>query len=256
MDKRTAHISSWPAPEGTPPLQSDEIHVWRASLEIAAEEVLILGNTLTAEETGRAGRFRFEKDRSRFVAARGILRNLLGRYLNIRPGDVRFVYGQYGKPELSREKGTARICFNVSHSHGLALFAFALNREIGVDIECIQPGPQGDNIAGRFFAPAEIEALGALPPPIRQEAFFTCWTRKEAFLKANGMGISFGLDRVEVSVTPRGPAVLIRIDNSPDEAAQWSLFDLPAGKEYAAALAVKQQDPELRLYQWAGSFSV
>jgi 4'-phosphopantetheinyl transferase len=252
--RRIAAHSSWPAAEGTPPLQRSAVHVWKAALDIADTEVTGARKLLTAEETARADRFRFEKDRSAFIAARGILRTLLGRYLGLRPGDLRFVYGRHGKPELSNTQGAPLIRFNLSHSHGLALFAFAPGFEVGVDIEYLRQETPADAIAGRFFSPAEVEELRALPPAARQAAFFACWCRKEAFLKANGRGLSFGLDRVEVSVTPGVPAALKIIGNSPEEAAGWSLSDLPAGREYAAALAARKQAPEISLYEWTGSF--
>lgn len=253
--RRIAARSSWQAEEGTPPLQRTGVHVWKAALDLADDEVAGVRKLLTAEETARADRFRFERDRSAFTAARGILRTLLGRYTGLKPGDLRFLYGRHGKPELSLAHGAPPISFNVSHSHGVTLFAFALDFEVGVDIEYIRQETPADSIAGRFFAPGEIAELHTLPSPARQAAFFACWCRKEAFLKANGQGLSFGLDRVEVSVTPGNPALLRSVDKSPAEAAEWSLFDLPAGREYAAALAARKQAPEIGLYEWTGNFS-
>jgi len=234
------------------PPQSGDVHVWLASLEIGQEQSHILSDTLSKEEMERACRFRFEKDRIRFIATRGILRTLLAGYLNMDAGKVSFVYGPYGKPELSAEACSIRIRFNLAHSQGLALFAFALNCDIGVDIEFMRRDIAMDDIAGRFFSPNEKAALDRLPSNMKEKGFFTCWARKEALLKASGKGLSFGLERVEVSVHPELRASVLRIGGSEKDASLWSLHDLPAAPGYAAALAVKGHGFNLCLQQWQG----
>jgi 4'-phosphopantetheinyl transferase len=231
------------------PLRANDVHVWLASLETGEEQYRIFMQTLSKEEMERACRFRFEKDRIRFIATRGILRTLLSGYLNMDAGKVSFVYGPYGKPALSAEACSIPIRFNLAHSHALALFGFAFNCDIGVDIEFMRRDIAMDDIAGRFFSPNEKTALDRLPPDMKKMGFFACWARKEALLKASGKGLSFGLERVEVSVHPELRASVLRIGGSEKDASLWSLHDLPAAPGYAAALAVKGHGFNLCLQQ-------
>jgi len=249
MDRGPDHGAAWQEQQGALCLHRGEVHVWQASLEMLSSKFHELRGILAADEIERADRFRFDKDRLHFIAARGLLRTLLGSYLGMEPELVRLEYGPYGKPVLSAENFTS-LCFNISHSQGVALFAFTLGRDIGVDIEFMRPGISAEDIAGRFFSPGEKRALDSLPPAMKLKAFYNCWSRKEAFLKANGKGLSYGLDRVEVSVNPKEPAGFLRINGSEADAASWSLRDLPAPHGYSAALAVKGPDFELKLYQF------
>ena len=201
----------------------------------------------------RACRFHFEKDRIRFISARGILRTLLSGYLHTDARHVSFTYGPYGKPELSAEAGSIPIRFNLAHSHCLALFAFVLNCDIGVDIEFMGRDITMDDIAERFFSPDEKAALDGLPSDMKRKGFFACWARKEALLKATGKGLSFGLERVEVSVHPELSASVLRIGGSEKDASLWSLHDLPAPPDYTAAFAVKGHGFNLCLQQWHGN---
>lgn len=242
--------TAWLPQSAILPLRANDVHVWLASLEIGKEQHRIFTQTLSKKEMERACRFRFEKDRIRFIATRGILRTLLAGYLNMDAGKVSFVYGPYGKPELSAEACSIPIRFNLAHSHGLALFAFALNCDIGVDIEFMRRDIAMDDIAGRFFSPNEKAALDRLPSNMKGKGFFTCWARKEALLKASGKGLSFGLERVEVPVHPELRASVLRIGGSEKDASLWSLHDLPATPGYAAALAVKGHGFNLCLQQW------
>lgn len=248
MDRGLGHVSTWREQHGVLCLHRDEVHVWRASLDITSSRFHQLRGLLADDEMERADRFRFEKDRLHFMAARGFLRTLIGRYSGIRPELVRFKYGPYGKPALSSEDPSS-LCLNISHSRSVALFAFTLGRDIGVDIEFMRSGISADDIAGRFFSPEEKTALDSLPPDIKLKAFYSCWSRKEAFLKANGKGLSYGLDRVEVSVDPKEAAGFLRINGSETDASLWTLCDLPAPHGYSAALALKGRDLDIKLYQ-------
>lgn len=231
-------------------LGKNEVHVWRASLELPSPEVQILEQNLTEEELERADRFHFQRHRARFIVARGLLRTILSRYLKIEPRRLRFLYGPKGKPELAGDTGRRGLCFNVSHSHGLALYAVTHGREIGVDVECIRPDVAGEKIAERFFCPQEAAMLRELPAEVRQQAFYTCWTRKEAYLKAIGEGITLRLAQFEVSVTPGEPAVLLSINGDPKEASYWSLKELDPEPGYVGTLAVKGHGWDLRCWQW------
>ena len=227
-------------------MSADEVHVWCTPLELTAPEVARLRQALAPEEVARSERYRFRAHRERFVVGRGLLRAILGRYLGVDAGQIRFRHGPYGKPELA---GGGRLRFNMSHSHELALFAVACGREVGVDLERIRPDVADERIAERFFCAREAAAIRTLPEHLRKEAFFACWTRKEAYLKARGEGLSHGLGRFEVSVVPGEPA-LLSVDGDSREASRWSLHDLDAGPGYAAALAVEGEGWRLRCWQW------
>ncbi len=209
-----------------------------------------LTQLLPAEERERAARFYFQRDRNHFAAARGILRSLLGQYLNLAPGRLCFGYSPYGKPALAAAAGEPPLRFNLSHSHGLALIAVTRGREIGVDVEWIRPDFATEEIAGRFFAPAEVKVMRALPPALQAEAFFNCWTRKEAFIKAHGLGLSLPLNQFEVSLAPGEPAALLSTQFDPPAAARWRLCALEPGKGFAAALAVEGHGWELKGWEW------
>ncbi len=235
-----------PPPEGVS-LASGRVHVWRASLDVPAARVQSLKRTLAGEELRRAKRYHFQKDRDRFVVGRGLLRAILSEYLRTEAGQLRFRYNAHGKPELLDSHG---LRFNVSHSDGLALYAISRDREIGIDLERIRPELAGQEIAERFFSPREVVSLRALPEGMRADAFFACWTRKEAYLKAKGRGIVLGLDQFDVSLTPGEPAALLRVIGHPEEAARWSLQELRPATGYIAAVAVEGHGWELRCWQW------
>jgi 4'-phosphopantetheinyl transferase len=223
--------------------------VWRAMLDPSLSRVATLEQTLAADERTRAGQFHFERDRMRFIVARGLLRAILGRYLNRDPRALRFGSNPYGKPSLAAESGgDATLSFNVTHAGGMALYAVTRNRAIGIDLEDIRMDVECDSIAEHFFSPLERRMLRAVPPAQRPEAFFHCWTRKEAYIKARGMGLSLALDHFDVSVTPGEPAALLETREEGQDSSRWSLHDLPVGEGYVAALAV-EGDPELLLWE-------
>jgi 4'-phosphopantetheinyl transferase len=238
----------WLSPPSHLALGPDEVHVWRASLELTEAQVDALIPLLAADEQHRADGYCRAELRTAFVAARARLRLLLGQYLRIAPVEVQFVYNVHGRPELSPEMGCERLNFNLSHSGTVVLYAFAWQRQVGVDVE--RPGRrlEFESIAGRFFSAHETNALTALPESERRAAFFRGWTRKEAFIKATGRGLSYGLGRFDVSLAPHEPARLLRADW--DDPRAWTLRDLPAGLGYAAALAVEGGDWTLRAWQW------
>jgi 4'-phosphopantetheinyl transferase len=188
---------------------------------------------LDPDELSRANRFHFEKDRKHFVVARGFLRVLLGRYLKRDPKQLKFSYGAYGKPALP---GAEPLRFNMSHSHGMALYALTEGRDIGVDVEYVRADFTSDDIARRFFSPFEVESLCGLPTEERVESFFRCWTRKEAYIKATGRGLSQPLDGFDVTLAPGESAALLRTDAGSHE--HWSMANIEVGPGYAGALAV------------------
>lgn len=218
-------------------LTPDAVHVWRAPLPATPDRMATLESTLSADELARGQRFHFERDRQHFLAARGTLRLLLARYLEMAPDTLRFNVTPFGKPWLVDPPYA--IQFNVSHAHGRALFAFAVGRRVGVDIEWLRPELTGVEIARRFFSPAEVAALEGLSPAERPAAFLRCWTRKEAFVKARGEGLSLPLDRFDVDIAPDSSSALLATRPDAQEAAAWRLLDLPAPPQYYAALAVE-----------------
>ena len=191
-----ATLNSWlPAPAGLE-LPQDEVHVWRAGLDLSAERLEQLHQLLSADEQQRVARFYFEKDRRHYAAARGFLRTILARYLRLEPAHLRFSYNTFGKPEVAAGLSDNSVRLNLAHSHGLALFAVTRTREIGVDLEQVSAERATMDIAQRFFAPAEVAVLHSLPEQARCRAFFSCWTRKEAFIKARGLGLSLPLNQI------------------------------------------------------------
>jgi 4'-phosphopantetheinyl transferase len=240
----------WAGPPENPVATADEVHVWRAELE--QDEAVLRGLEwlLSEDERARAAKFHFRRDRDHFVAARGALRTILGRYAGAPPASLRFTYNEYGKPALS---GGGALRFNASHSHGLALYAVTEGREVGVDVEQLRADVAGFDIAQRFFSRHEVAALRALPRQAHAGAFFDCWTRKEAYIKARGEGLSHPLEGFSVSLAPGEPAALLRTEDDPAEASRWSLVELPAGDGFRAALAVEGAAPTLRLWRWSAS---
>jgi 4'-phosphopantetheinyl transferase len=240
----------WQTPSINLALEKNEIHVWRASLDLPAIEMHQLQTTLTQDERNRAARFYFQKDRERYIACRGFLREILGRYLNGAPSEIRLSYGPCGKPELASSMCRRDISFNVSHSHGLALIAIAREREVGVDIEYIRQGVEIESIAEHFFAPSENAVIRALTGCQQRETFYQCWTRKEAFLKARGDGMTCPLDQFEVSVEPGSPAALLSAHGDSRESMRWSLQELAIDDGYVATVAAEGQGWHVICWEW------
>ncbi len=234
-------------------LTTDEIHVWCASLDHPVSRCQRLTQLLSRDERMRVERFHFEKDRKRFIVCRGILRTILGCYLSVQPSRLQFCYGKRGKPALADTFGKGTIRFNISHSNGVALFAFTRDREIGVDIEKIRDIAEMDQIAERFFSARENAVFRALPKSKKKEAFFNCWTRKEAFIKAIGDGLSYPLDKFDVSLVPGEPARLLRTEGDSKGASRWSIQELNPVSGFAAAFAVEGRIRRLHCRQWGDS---
>ncbi|HZS44114.1 MAG TPA: 4'-phosphopantetheinyl transferase superfamily protein [Blastocatellia bacterium] len=245
--------SKWQTPQHAVVLASDEVHVWLSSLSVAAASLERFWQTLSADEKERAKRFVFQKDRDHFIAARGTLRAILGYYLDTQAEQLRFCYSNYGKPALCRELSGTKICFNVSHSNELGLFAVTRAREIGVDIEHIRPDFATTEIADRFFSSNEIEALRQLPENEQIEGFFNCWVRKEAYIKADGKGLSIPLNEFDVSIESDHPEVRLRSQSNPREASRWRLHHLSPADDYAAAVAVEGKEWKLECWRWMES---
>jgi 4'-phosphopantetheinyl transferase len=231
-------------------LDPNEIHVWRADLADLRSGVKTFARSLQVDEWRRADRFLAEAHRVDFVVARGVLRQLLSRYLDADPRAVSFTYGPYGKPALaSTEEGSTDITFNVSHTAGLALYAIARRRRIGVDVERIVP-VDCDALARDFFSADEQGVIHALPPARKFAAFFKCWTGKEALVKAIGEGLSLPLDTFTVSAVPEEPARLLHIEGDPSGPSPWRLTTLRPRTGHAATLAAEAGATRVCCWHW------
>jgi len=252
LPETTISSRLWQVPAEHPSLGSAEAHVWRASLEQPVRIVESLYRILSPDEQARANRFHFEKDRRHFIVARASLRKLLGQYLAIQPTKLRFAYGDYGKPQLAPAilDQPAKLNFNLAHADGLAVYAFTRLGEIGVDLERVKPAFAGEDIARRFFSEAEVNSFDQLPAEDRPLAFFNCWTRKEAFIKAKGLGLSLPLDQFDVTLAPDQEASLLRMRWDESEASRWSLRALEIGPGYVGAVAIEAHDWQLSCWHF------
>lgn len=232
---------------GTLPPQG-EVHLWRARLEATEAQKTALWHTLSSDERARAERFVFAEHRERFTLARGMLRGVLARYLGKTAQGVHFRYGLHGRPELLGD--TTGLRFNVSHSKDRALLGICLEHDIGVDIEEIRPDFSTLDLARRFFSRREVACLQELEPDERPDAFFRCWSRKEAYIKARGEGLFMALDSFDVSLEPGAPAELLATRREDDDPALWSMAAIDASPGYAAALCVACSPLRLEGFDW------
>src|SRR6476469_1957072 len=249
-----AAFDSWNSPPLDLTLNLGEIDVWRVSLAQTESCLQSLQETLSTDERTKADRFRFPKDRSQFIVSRAALRAILSRYLNINSHILRFDYNPYGKPSLIAAQGGNTLRFNVSHSGNMALIAITKNRDIGVDIEGINPNFPCLEIAEKFFSTLENSVLRSLPEHLQPRAFFTCWTRKEAYIKAVGKGLSIPLNQFDVTLAPGEPAALLNVEDNPEEASRWSLMELIPSSDMVAAVVVAGDCSKLHCWQWTGEF--
>jgi 4'-phosphopantetheinyl transferase len=231
-----------------------EIDLWRVDLNLPEPGYQEVERWLTDDERSRAGRFVFDRDRRRFVACRGRLRAILSRYLREEPCRLRFQYGPQGKPSLEPAPDPP-LYFNVSHSHDLALIAVRRSGAVGVDVERLRPIEEAEAIARRYFTRREHATLSGLPAEERTAAFFCCWTRKEAMLKATGEGIGVSLDAVEVSLAPREPARVLGICGRPaEEVAAWRLYPAMPAAGYVGAVAAQGDEERLTGWEWTDAY--
>lgn len=234
-------------------LEKDEVHIWNARLDVPEIQVKKWQLYLSRDELQRAQRFHFVKDQYHFIVARGVLRKVLSYYLKKQPYEIQFDYNKYGKPILKKQPGDAPIRFNLSHSHGLALYAISLDQNVGIDIEYIREDFSDLEIANRFFSRDEVAALKSLPVADQKKAFFLCWTRKEAFIKAKGKGLSIPLNQFDVSLIPNQPAELLKTRYDRLEVSRWSLFNIDLFPDYAAAMAAEGKNMQVK-YQVSNEF--
>jgi len=245
----TPSSNIWRFPPKDPQLAEKTIHVYRFTLDLPEGDIQVMTRLLSPDEISRANRFVYPLYKSQFIAGRAQLRMLLSRYVKQNPEDIIFSYNEYGKPFLKVLSGTVQ--FNIAHSHVLGLAAITENKRIGVDLERVRTDIDYTQIAQQFFSPGEVNRLLALPIDIQLEAFYACWTRKEAFIKARGKGLSIPLDQFEVSFAPHLPPQLVHTATDEIGINDWSLYELRPGSGYVAALAVQGKDWTIQCWQWS-----
>ncbi len=233
-----------------PILAENEVHIWRTSLHAEKSVLSTLQRLLSDDEVTKAEQFYFEKNRQHFIVARGVLRTLLSRYLNVAPNLLSFTYNIYGKPTLSSPFCESHVHFNLSHSQDIAVYAFAYIRQIGVDVEYMRSDINYEQLAGYSFSAREQATLSALPQALKQQAFFNCWTRKEAYIKARGTGLSLPLDLFDVSLQPGERAMLLASREDSQETTRWSLQEFFPAPSYAGAIAVEGSEWHGHYWQW------
>ena len=220
-------------------LKKDTIDIWCISLDLDDPCLHLFEQVLSEEERSKAMRMRIEEPRKHYVAARAILRQIIATYMKEKPERLEFRYGPNDKPALAEEFSSTGITFNMSHSHGLALYGVTLEREIGVDIEKIRQDMAITDLAKRFFSTREYDKMIKLPAEQQVQGFFNCWTRKEAYLKSTGQGLKFPLSHFDVSLAPGEPAALLEHQTDPEQVSLWSIAELDVVPGYAAALSVE-----------------
>ena len=239
-------VTVWSLPPDSLDLEPTHVDVWRIFLDIPTATVKLLESFLSEDESQHATRFHFPADRVRYIAVHGCLRDIIARYLHLEPDQLTFSANRYGKPALRDHK----LKFNLSHSGDFALVAVTQGCKVGVDVERIRPDMEHESIASRFFSQNEVAELMALPSNLRVVGFFNCWTRKEAYIKAQGLGLSLPLDSFDVSLTPDEPATLRATQTDSEEAARWKIIALEVASGYSAAVSVLGKDLDLRLWDW------
>lgn len=226
-------------------LESNEVQVWCVNLDACGPNLAALAVHLSSDELERASRFKRPIDRERFLAGRATLRKMLGGYLEQPPANLVIETAAQGKPRISTGPGASDLRFNLSHADGTALFAFSLGREVGVDVEQIRPEFVSNGIAEQYFSAREQQELEDAPSHLRVEAFFRCWTRKEAYIKARGEGLAIPLGSFSVSFKTNEPAML----SSPDS-ERWRLYSLPTPQGFAGALVVEGAECKILYQNW------
>ncbi len=219
----------------------NEVHIYYGAVDPEATADPALVEVLSDDEKLRASRFHFEKNRNEYVVTRSTLRKLLQSYLTVPSNKIRFLYTQHGKPYLSEH--SAKIVFNVSHTHGLAVLAFTMERAIGVDVEAVRTNFRADEIGERFFSEYERKILREYSKQERHAAFFRCWTRKEAYIKARGEGLSHPLAQFDVSLDSDSEDALIATRPDSQETKRWLLRSFPVNEGFQAAVAVELDLP-------------
>ena len=233
-----------------PPLPPGQIDLWRARLDQQADSLSDLTNLLSPDEQERAARFRLRRDRDRFVLSRGLLRTILSRYLSVGPREIRFSYGLFDKPFLDRRWHESALSFNVAHSREMALYAITSRSTVGVDVEFVEEFPKLEGVARQFFSRRELDGLEKLPENERLLAFFTGWTRKEAYFKALGEGLTRSPTEVELYLEPSRTAEVQAIGGEGGGRRFWRIETVLPAAGYVGAVAAEGDGWRIRWLDW------
>jgi 4'-phosphopantetheinyl transferase len=218
-------------------LCEDEIHIYRSTLEKPPAEVKQLEKILSPDEIEKAYKFKFETDRNNYIVGRAFLRNILNKYLEIDASKINFSYAEKGKPFIK----DSIVKFNLAHSKSYVVYAFTLEKEVGIDLEYLKEMPDAREIAKGFFSKDETHELDKVSEKNLELAFFNCWTRKEAFIKAVGEGLSYPLADFTVTLIPGDEPEIIWIKKNPEEINDWSMINIEVKENYISSLAIKSK---------------
>ena len=247
----SSHLKTiWQNPAQHPILAKNQVHVWRANLELPTAAIDQLTTYLSADEISRANKFRFPIHKRRFIVARGILRQLLGNYLQLSPDNIKFEYGDHGKPRIAASVADTFLQFNVSHSEEYALYGFTHHHLIGVDLEYLREMKDAVKLAERFFSPREFELLAGIASEQQREVFFKLWTAKEAYLKAIGTGLTNSLASIDISFDQAGNPKLLAIEADLGATANWFMYPCVPETNYVATVAIKTQTNSQQINFW------
>ena len=241
----------WVQPPDDLTLHPSIVDIWRGPLDPPSASLDQFWEVLSSDEQTRAKRFKFVEHQNRFIAARGMLRHILGTYVHAFPHMLSFELGPHGKPFLSPAINSLQLSFNVTHSHTLALYGVARNRDIGIDVEHERPEIDYTGMVSRIFSKEEAPLFWSLPKTQHQTTFFSCWTQKEAYLKARGEGLIFPLNQVSVRVSPEQPLGVFHIQGAPEETSRWTFRELFPQQGYAGAIVASGQDWDLRFLEFS-----
>lgn len=235
-------------------IRSEDVHVWRVVLDRTQGEVDRSFNFLSPDEQVRATQFYFDKDRTRFIIAHGSLRAILSSYLEVKPSEIGIITSIDSKPVLAdtHTRSDGNICFNLSHAAGIALYAVALNRQVGIDVECIHPSLDCDPLINRFYSPNEQKALKVLPSTERKYMFYRYWVLKEAYIKAKGEGLSCPLESFSVAFDGLDDSPFLKVPMKPEESSRWSMKELDPGHGYIGALVAEGHGWVMKCYELNG----
>lgn len=231
-------------------IHQNNVHVWLASLHVTGHVFDVLHRNLSHDEEQRAGRFVFARDRDNFIVARGILRDILAKYLGRQPEEIHFVCEPYGKPGIRHTETFGQIEFNLSHSSGLLVLAVADGKKVGIDVERVRSLPDMEQIASHAFSAHEQKVLSTLAGEEKLRGFFRCWTRKEAYLKARGDGLLVPLDTFDMSLAPDNPIRMLSNRLDPHEVSRWSFHTFLPEQGFIGALAMQCQEVAPNFKRW------
>jgi len=254
-DFRLSHDGSWQTPNREMTLSPNDVHIWKVSLTPHQHQFIKLQRLLSPDEITRAQRLKFQEHRHAFIAARSALRLIMSRYLCVEAQSLVFTQGPQGKPFLKEPLANPPLLFNLSHTQHFALYAFTLNKEIGIDLEDQNRNINYESLIDRVCSEKEKAIIMAHAPPEQKQIFLTCWTRKEAYVKATGKGLSFPLQAITVSLPPTTPTALLEVAGDSQEPLRWSMHEIQVDHDHVATLVVAGHSWNPVYWEWSWATS-